>query len=98
MFDIVHCLFQVRAYARDWSVRGIVLADLQFSARGHTPGKRQEVLLFPPSYVPHGASAVPEEAFMHLLLWVTQNVHKIPLDPSSEGRVAAATALAAYLA
>jgi hypothetical protein len=83
----------VHAYARDWAKRGITLESLAMSKRGHLPGKRQEVLLFPPAYADHGEAGIPEEAFSHLLLWVTQQVHKIPSDPTSEGRAAAAAAL-----
>ncbi len=83
----------IRAYAHDWAKRGITLDFLQMSKKGHTPGKRQEVLLFPPSYAEHGEAGIPEEAFSHLLLWVTQMVHKLPCDPTVEGRAAAAAAL-----
>ena len=86
------------AYAVDWRARGITLDDLQYSKKGHVPGKKQEVLLFPPAFSAHGASAIPEEVFFHLNLFVSQAANHLPLDPSPEGRAAAEVALRAFLA
>jgi len=90
----------VQGYAVDFAARGLTLAHLEFDARGHTRGLQQEVLLFPPdspfSFRNVGRSRIPEEAFMHLLLFVTQERGKAPLDPSAEGLEAARAALAAF--
>ena len=73
-------------HALDWRARRIAFADLMLSKKGHTPGRRQEALLFPAAFSPHGASAIPEEAFFHLNLFVSQCVADVALDPSPEVR------------
>jgi hypothetical protein len=87
----------VAAYVHDWKNRGIQKDDLMLSKKGHAPGKRQEMLLFSPLFSAHGASNIPEEAFFHLNLFVSQACNSLPLDPSAEGRAAAAAALAAFM-
>jgi hypothetical protein len=90
----------VAAYARDFTARHITLAHFDFDAKGHSRGKVQETLLFPPSSVfvdsRLGRSRIPEEAFSHLLVYITQERNGVTLDPSEDGRAAAAAALAAF--
>ncbi len=90
----------VAGYARDFAARGVTIAHLAFDARGHTHGKQQEVLLFPPqsAFIDSrlGRSRVPEEAFNHLLLFISQERAGAELDPSAEGTEAARAALAAF--
>ena len=88
----------VAAYVRDFRARGVRLADFAFNAKGHARARNQEILLFPALFAPHGGSKIPEEAFTHLQLFISQSQFHVPPDPSSEGRAAAAAALAAFLA
>ena len=88
----------VAAYVRDFRARNVRLADFAFNPKGHARARSQEVLLFPSSYAPHGCSCIPEEAFTHLQMFISQAACKVAMDPSREGRAAAAAALAAFLA
>ena len=90
----------VAAYARDFTARRLTLAHFDFDAKGHSRGKVQETLLFPPSsaFVDSrlGRSRIPEEAFSHLLVFITQERNGVALDPSEDGRAAAVSALATF--
>ena len=90
----------VDAYRKDFAARRITLAHFMFDPRGHTHAAQQEVLLFPPgtpfSFRNLGRSSIPEEAFLHLILFVSQERGKAPLDPSAEGLAAARAALEAF--
>lgn len=90
----------VDAYTKDFTSRHLTLPHLDFNERGHTRAQQQEVLLFPPgtpfSHRDLGRSSIPEAAFTHLIMFITQDRGGAPLDPSPEGLAAAREALAAY--
>ena len=69
----------IAAYSRDFSARGISIAHFVFDGKGHTPGRQQEVLLFPPHSAftdsKLGRSSIPDEAFALLILWISQERH-----------------------